>query len=319
MAVMITGVGGQDGSYLAEQLVANGQQVIGVVHPHEPQPAYLDTLRKTGSCELVPCDLADPAAFRLLLRHHSPARVYHLAAVANPRQCALKPELSHQVNVISVEVLNDWVRRDMRDARVLVVSSVAVFGRAPDVPQGEATPAAPTGEYAVQKQAVRELAAAARKDGLFFACAIPFHHESPRRTEDYVFAKVCRAAARIAKGEQRELSLGNASARRDWGYAPEYVTAMTWMLDVEAPHELILATGESHSVDELVDAAFAAAGVDHGGCVHTDETLMRVDDPQELRGDASRAWDELGWEAGTKFQALIELMVEDALASNQGH
>lgn len=312
---MITGVGGQDGSYLAEQLVAAGQQVIGVVHPQEPQPAYLDALRKTGSCELVPCDLADPAAFRLLLRHHSPARVYHLAAVANPRQCALKPELSHQVNVISVEVLNDWVRRDMRDARVLIVSSVAVFGKAPGPPQNESTPAAPAGEYALQKQAVRELAVAARRDGLFFACAIPFHHESPRRTEDYVFAKVCRAAVRIARGEQQELSLGNTSALRDWGYAPEYVTAMAWMLDVEAPHELVLATGESHSVDELVDAAFSAAGIDPGGCIHTDETLMRVDDPQELRGDASRAWDELGWEASTKFNVLVELMVRATLAT----
>jgi len=313
---MVTGVGGQDGSYLAEQLVAAGQQVIGVVHPHEPQPAYLDVLRTTGSCELVPSDLADPAAFRLLLRHHSPTRVYHMAAVANPRQCALKPELSRKVNVTSVDVLCDWVRRDMREARVLVVSSVAVFGKAPG-PQNENTPAAPAGEYAQQKQAVREIAAAARGDGLFFACAIPFHHESPRRTEDYVFAKVCRAAARIARGEQRELSLGNTSARRDWGYAPEYATAMAWMLDVEAPHELVLATGESHSVNELVGAAFAAAGIDSGGCVHTDETLMRVDDALDLRGDASRAWQELDWEASTKFSMLVELMVKEALESRQ--
>jgi GDPmannose 4,6-dehydratase len=311
--VLVTGVGGQDGSYLAEQLVAAGQQVIGVVHPHEPQPAYLDALRTTGSCELVPCDLADPAAFRLLLRHHSPTRVYHLAAVANPRQCALKPELSRKVNVTSVEVLNDWVRRDMRDARVLVVSSVAVFGKVAESPQNENTSAAPAGEYAQQKQAVRELAAAARKDGLFFACAIPFHHESPRRTDEYVFAKVCRGAARIARGEQQEISLGNTNACRDWGYAPEYVTAMTWMLDVEAPHELVLATGESHSVRELVDAAFAAAGIEPGDCVHTDETLMRVDDALELQGDASRAWRELGWEAGTRFKLLVELMVKAAL------
>jgi GDPmannose 4,6-dehydratase len=317
VAVLVTGAGGQDGSYLTEQLAAGGTQVVAAVHPDEPLPQYALELRERGMCELVACDLTDPVAFRQLLRFHQPERVFHLAAVSHPVVCERDPQRSRAVNVTSTEVLTDWVRRDSHATRALVISSAAAFGQAEQSPQSELTPMQPLDEYGRQKQEVRRLATQARQDGRYVACAIPFNHESPRRPPEFVFAKVCRAAARISRGRQSELRLGNTAARRDWGYAPEYVTAMLWMLDVEEPLELVLATGEHHSVQELVSAAFAHVGIEPAEHLASDATLFREDDPPALVGDASRAWQELGWEAKTRFAALVRLMMEAALAAEQ--
>jgi len=314
VSVLITGISGQDGSYLAEQLLAEGHQLTGLIMPSEKLPPYIEQMRRVGGCELMHCDLADPAAFRHLLRTQRPQKVFHLAAVSQPAKCASDPATSRAINVTSVEVLCDWLRREQPSARVLVVSSSAIFGDTGLQPKGEQAPLYPQNEYGRQKQAVRQLAAQARAEGHYVACAIPFNHESERRPEDFVFAKVCHSAARIRCKLQERLTLGDTSPVRDWGYAPEYATAMRWMLDIDKPTELVLATGEGHSVAELVDAAFGYLGLDVHRYVMSDPALRRAGDPQHSVGDASRAWEELGWEAVTRFEALVQTLTDAALA-----
>ena len=312
MHVLITGINGQDGSYLAEQLQAAGHVPTGVIPPHEPVQPYLQDASGKPLYRLEHCDLAEPAELRKLLRALKPERVFHLAAMSFPPQCEREPELSRKINVTSVEVLCEWLHRDSPASRALVCSSAAVFGAAP-VPQSEATPAAPGNEYGRQKQRVRELAAQARKDSLFVACAIPFNHESERRPERFAFAKICCGAARIARGKQELLELGNLDPVRDWGYAPEYVQGLSWMLDMPQPLELVLATGEGHSVRELVDAAFAEAGADPALFVRADPGLLRGHDPSRSVGDPARALEELNWEAHTKFADLVKRLVRAQL------
>jgi GDPmannose 4,6-dehydratase len=315
VSILITGVTGQDGSYLAEQFCAAGEQVIGLVHPHDTLPAPLVALQARTGLTLAPCELADPAQFRHALKALEPKRVFHLAAQSQPLACERDPLGSRNVNVVSCEVLVEWLRREQHGGRVLLVASAAVFGSRAAAPQSEATPSQPDSEYGRQKQAVRELAAAARQDGMFVACALPFNHESERRSEDFVFAKVCNSVARIALGQQLGLRLGALAPRRDWGYAPEYTLAMAWMLDVAAPLELVLGTGESHSVEDLARLACAAADVDYAGAVASDLAVAAEHDPgiPELCANPALAWKELGWEAQTKFAGLVERLVGAAL------
>lgn len=309
MPWLITGVCGQDGSYLAEQLIAAGQQITGLIHPHERVPPYIEELVKTAKLELAPCDLAEPAGFRHLLRRLAPERVFHLAAMSHPLTCEQKPELSMQVNVVSVEVICDWQKRDKPDARLLLPSSAVIFGQPEESPQNENTPVNPKGVYGWQKQQVRNMAAQARKAGMFAACPILYNHESPRRTEDFVVPKVCASAVRIAQGKQATLQLGNLYARRDWGYAPEYTVAMAWMLDVREPLELVLATGRAHSVGELAELAFGEAGLNWREYVESSAELHRGGEEAVIAGDADLAWQELGWEAGTHLPELVQLLV----------
>jgi GDPmannose 4,6-dehydratase len=307
-------VTGQDGGYLAELLAAAGEHVLGLVHPHDTLPPHIVALQEQGRLTLVPCELADPAEFRHVLKEEQPGRVFHLAAQSQPLLCERDPLGSRQVNVVSCEVLVEWLRREQHDGRILLTSSAAVFGEAAAAPQNEATPSNPDSEYGRQKQLVRELAAAARKEGLFVACAIPFNHESERRSEDFVFAKVCNSVARIAQGRQLGLRLGSLSPRRDWGYAPEYVQALAWMLDIPQPQELVLGTGESHSVEELARLACSVAGLEYAEVVSADPVLVIEHAPgiAELRADAGLAWKELGWEAQTRFAELVERLVKAA-------
>lgn len=312
---LITGVTGQDGSYLAEQLLASGADVIGVIYPREKLPPYFDGLGLRDRCELVGCDLSDPHEFRMLLRDRKPDRVYHLAAQSSPAVCEEQPQESRQLNVTSVEVLVDWIKRELPGCRALVASSAAIFGYPAESPQTEETLKAPVNEYGRQKLAVLELAQQAVAEGLFVACAIPYNHESPRRREDFVISKIVNSAARIAAGLQRELTLGNVSARRDWGYAPEYVEAYSWMLDVERPHSLILATGKSHSVAEAAKLAFGRLGLDAEAYVHADPASRTLSEAHESVGQSNKAWRELGWEARVEFPQLIEILIKAAVES----
>jgi GDPmannose 4,6-dehydratase len=297
-------VTGQDGSYLAEQLGQIGRRCTGLIHPHEALPGYTAAGAERHALTLVPCDLGDPAEFRQVLRKLQPDVVFHLAALSQPAQCEREPRLARQVNVISCEVLVEWQRRDSPGARVLLCSSATIFGTSPQ-PLSESSLVAPRGEYARQKLEVRELATQARGDGQFVACAIPFNHESERRPEDFVFAKVCNSVARIALGQQQFLNLGDLSACRDWGYAPEYVEAMRWMLDVDQPCELILGTGRCHSVNELADVACAEAEIPR-------ETVTgRVGSGD---ADPRQAAQELGWEAQVPFHVLVKQLTRAALA-----
>ena len=305
---------GQDGSYVAELLVRTDAKVIGTLDPHSSIPAYNDRLQRSGKLSLLACDIGDTVAFRHLLRELQPNRVFHLGAISTAREAADNAVISQRVNVASVETLIDWVKRDAPGARVLTMSSAAIFGDSPG-PHNERTPTRPMDEYGRQKLLVRDLSTDARRAGLYFACAIPFNHESPRRDERFVFAKVCRGAARIARDAQTKLVLGNLEARRDWGYAPEYCEALVSMLMTEYPQELVLATGEAHSVRELVEAAFSKAGVaDLEEHVESDFMLQRAAD-YDLVGDSSRAGEVIGWQARTKFLELVDIMMRHAMGA----
>jgi GDPmannose 4,6-dehydratase len=313
MTVLITGVSGQDGSFLAEQLVAQGQRVTGTVSHGEVLPPYIAALQQRRMLDLLACDLSQPAEWRRLLRELKPQLVYHMAAQSSPRVSAEDELSSTMINVGSGEALCDWIRRDSPLSRALLVSSSAIFGNPAESPQREATPKAPVDVYGRQKLAVYEMAADARRLGRFIACAIPFNHESPRRSESFVFQKVCRGAALIKLGLASGLALGDLQSARDWGYAPEYAAAMASMLQTEQPGEFVLATGEAHSVAELVERAFAAVALNPAQYVRSELTLHRDTDFSAAVGDSSLAGEVLGWSARTRFAELVVLMVAAAL------
>lgn len=325
MSILVSGVSGQDGSYLAESLIAKPPEggdgrplrTIGIVRPGDPIPPYVAELQRRG-LGLAACDIADSGAWRRLLRETAPQRVYHCAGLSVPGAVNADPRLAGQVNVASAVALLDWQAKDAHKARVLLVSSSSVFGRPAESPQNEDTPPAPIDEYGRQKQRLRELAREARDRGFFCACAIPFNHESPRHSEDFVLPKICRSAARIKLGRQELLRLGDLSARRDWGYAPEYAQGLRWFLEAQDPIEAILATGEAHSVGEALALAFARCGLDPDKQAAWDATLMRPNDFSASVGDAARAKRELGWSPKSRFADLVVLLVDAALADLGG-
>lgn len=319
MPIMVTGAAGQDGGYLCELLLGAGQEIVPVIHPKEQLPVHFNAISSNPLSRVESCDLADPATMRHLLREIKPSKVFHLAALSHPGFCADNPILSQAVNVTSAEVIVDWLQRDGRSTKLLLVSSAAIFGHPQESPQTEQTPENPIGLYGKQKQALRGLAKHARAQGLFVSCAIPYNHESPRRTEDFVIAKIVNSVARIKLGQQERLELGDLTPRRDWGYAPEYVQAFTWMLEVPEPSELIIATGETNSVGAAANLALECAGLDPGVHLASDPNLRRQDDPQDSVGDPSKAWRELGWEAKTKFAALVPLLFKFAIDRHQAN
>ncbi|MCB1186849.1 GDP-mannose 4,6-dehydratase [bacterium] len=313
MSTLITGIEGQDGGYLAELLLEQGERVIGTVRPGLALPAETLALESNRNCELTSIDMLNLAGLRTMLRNTQPDRIVHLAAASRPAMCEADPIESRTINVSSAEVILDWVHREKPQCRVLLLSSSAIFGDPLTEPQDEATERRPINEYGRQKLEVSKLAKSAREQGMFVSCAIPFNHESPRRSEDFVFAKIVNSAARISLGQQDRLELGALNARRDWGYAPEFVKAFAWMLEVEKPLELVLATGELHSVQELVDSVFDELKLDRARHLRHSEDLLRQGDPREQVGNPARAWTELGWEPTVKFRELWRLMLADAL------
>ena len=313
MSTLITGIAGQDGSLLAQLLLNAGEVVIGTVRPGSAASAEVRELERHRKCELSGVDMSNLAGLRVLLRNTRPDRVVHLAAISRPQACEDHPIESHTINVSSTEVILDWQRRDQPQARVLLMSSSAIFGDPVEEPQSETTARRPINEYGRQKLEVARLAEQARSEGLFAACAIPFNHESPRRSEDFVFSKIINSAARISLGMQDRLVLGAINTRRDWGYAPEFVKAFAWMLEVDKPLELVLATGELHGVGELVQDVFAELGLDLRRHLKHSDDLLRSGDPLEQVGDPTRAWNELGWEPATKYEQLWRLLLDAAL------
>ena len=313
VSTLITGIEGQDGGYLAELLLEQGTRVIGTVRPGLALPPETQALDAHRNCEHTSLDMLNLGGLRSLLRQLQPTRVIHLAALSRPVQCEEQPIESHTINVASAEVIVDWLRRDSPQSRVLLLSSSAIFGDPLTEPQNEETERRPINTYGRQKLEVSRLAQAAREEGLYVSCAIPFNHESPRRSEDFVFAKIVNSAARISLGLQQQLELGALNARRDWGYAPDFARAFAWMLEVERPLELVLATGELHSVLELVDAVFTELGLEHARHLRHSADLLRAGDPKEQVGDPARAWVELGWEPEVKFAGLWKLMLDSAL------
>jgi GDPmannose 4,6-dehydratase len=307
---LITGIDGQDGSYLAELLLDRGYDVWGTVRG-DPGASRPNLEASRDRLTLLTCDLHDAAALPDALDRCRPRELYNLAATTFVPGSWDDPVGTVEVNATAVTAMLDAVRRDHRDTRVYQASSSEVFGVPDAAPQTEDTPLRPVNPYGIAKLHAQLSAGAYRaRDELHVSVGITYNHESPRRPPTFVTRKVTRAAAAIKLGLERELVLGDLDARRDWGYAGDYVDAMWRMLQRDAGDDYVLATGRTRTVRELVDVAFAHAGVDPAQHVRVDPGLVRPERGAERCGDPSRARDRLGWEPRMPFEAMIAAMVD---------
>lgn len=314
MRVLVTGISGQDGSYLAEALVGRGDDVHGVSRrPADPHPnlaAVRDRVR------LHAVDLADARATSDLLRRLEPDCVFHLAAQSFIGAAEAD---GMGFNVSSTMTLLEGLHRHTPGARFLLAGSAAQLAGASVSPQSEATPRAPLSVYGLSKQLASEAVAFFReRRGLRAATAILYNHESPRRPPEFLSRKLVRAAVRISRGLEQTVDVGDLDARRDWGWAPEYADAMIRMVELDTPEDLVLATGVPHSVQEMAEAAFAAVGLEAGPHLVVRDELRRGKEPILLVGDPRRAGAVLGWEARTPFHEVIRRMVQAELAATGG-
>lgn len=310
---LITGITGQDGSYLAEFLLAQGYEVIGMLR----RSSTLNFQRIEhiqDQLTLVSGDLMDQISLIRLLESHRPHEIYNLAAQSFVPASWKQPVLTGNVTALGVTRLLDAIRLVDPDIRFYQASSSEMFGKVRAVPQDEQTPFHPRSPYGVAKVYGHWITVNYRESYDLYACSgICFNHESPRRGHEFVTRKIARAAARIKRGRQQELRLGNLEAQRDWGYAPDYVRAMWLMLQQDEPADYVLATGSTHTVQRFAELAFAAVDLDWSAYVVQDSRFMRPADVDLLVGDPTRAKAEIGWEATTSFEELVRIMVEAEL------
>jgi GDPmannose 4,6-dehydratase len=311
---LITGVTGQDGSYLAEFLLEKDYEVVGMVRrastPHYQRIAHLDS-RLT----LVEGDLLDQVSLIGILREHQPQEVYNLAAQSFVPTSWAEPVLTGEFTALGVTRVLDAIRMVDPSIRFYQASSSEMFGKVREVPQTEHTPFYPRSPYGVAKVYGHWITINYRESyDLFAVSGILFNHESPRRGLEFVTRKVTRAAARIKLGLDDTLPMGNLDALRDWGFAGDYVRAMWLMLQQDEPDDYVIATGVRHSVRELLDHAFGILGLNYEDYVVIDPRFLRPADVIDLVGDASKARRKLGWEPTVTFEQLIEMMVEHDLA-----
>lgn len=310
----VTGVGGQDGSYLAEELLAAGYAVHGLSAPG-------DRGHHTEGVVLHTADLRDTAAIGVLLQEIVPDQVYNLAGISSVAASWERPVETAEVNAVGALGLLEAARRvvETTGKRVAFVqaASAEVFGEPAETPQDEGTPIRPVNPYGMSKAFAHQAAAVYRTHGVHACSLILYNHESPRRPGGFVTRKITSTAAAIAQGRADELALGNLDARRDWGWAPDYVHAMRLAAEHPEPGDYVIATGEGHSVREFVAAAFARAGVaDWQRYVRVDPAFLRPADPTELRGDAGKARRVLGWTPSVTFDELVARMVEADLEAS---
>jgi GDPmannose 4,6-dehydratase len=308
----ITGIGGQDGSYLSELLLDRDYEVIGLVR--DAQVEYSNLAGVRDRVELVQADLLDHDALVALLRAHGPHEIYNLASPSFVPRSWDHPVETAEFAAVGVTSLLEAVRGVDDTIRVYQASSSEIFGEPKEVPQTEDTPLAPVTPYGVAKAYGHFIVGSYRRRyGIHASCGILYNHESPRRPETFLPSKVAHAVAAIAAGRQSELTLGDLSAERDWGYARDYVEAMWRMVQQDAPDDYVIATGETHSVQELVEIAFAHVGLDWHEHVRTDEALKRgTAELHRLVGDPARAHERLGWQPTVTFAELVELLVDAA-------
>lgn len=307
---LITGISGQDGSYLAERLLGDGYRVVGVARdPGAAATGWLAPI--AGRIELLRGDVTDAASLAAAVRDSVPDEVYHLAAESVAHGSWDDPERAGNVTALGTTRLLEAVRREAPGARVAVACSSEIFGVAGRSPQDESTPVHPRSPYGAAKAYGHAITGAYRTHHGIFACsAVLYNHESPRRPVGFVTRKVSEAAARIARGRATELRLGNLDAVRDWGYAPEYMDALVRMLQAEAPDDYVVGTGHGHTVRELCDAAFRFVGLDWRDHVIEDQRFWRPAESVSLVANPARAASRLGWTATTGLLRLAALMVE---------
>ena len=315
---LITGITGQDGSFLAELLLEMGYEVTGLVHGelNERPLGCSEHLRER--LNLLAGDLLDPASLRVAVEEARPHELYHLASPSFIPASWERPADTLRAIVGSTAVLLEAVRDMDPNARVWMAASGAMFGDAPESPQSESTPCRPTSPYAIAKLASHQLVGAMRThDGLYACSGITFNHESERRPERFVTRAVTRAAAQIKLGLAEEVTLGDLSAVRDWSFAGDVMRGAWLTLQQERPGDYVLASGVGHTVAELAQTAFACVGLEAERYVRVDPKLVRAPEKTESVGDSSRARERLGWEPRVSFEQLVERMVQADLRSLQ--
>jgi len=316
---LITGIGGQDGSLLAELLLDRGYEVYGLVRrPVSARYENLDGIR--DRVELIQADLLDQLALVEVLRGCRPHEVYNLASPSFVPMSWKQPVVTAEFAAVGVTSLLEAIRAADDSIRVYQASSSEIFGEPAEVPQTEQTPLAPVTPYGVAKAYGHFIVRSYRRRyGLHASGGILYNHESSRRPLDFLPSKVANAAASISLGLSGELWLGDLDARRDWGYAGDYVRAMWLMLQQDAPDDYVIATGELHSVHELVELAFEHVDLDWERYVQIDQSLRRgAAELYDLVGDASKARRKLGWEPDVRFSELVRLLVEAELERLRG-
>ncbi|HEU4631123.1 MAG TPA: GDP-mannose 4,6-dehydratase [Gemmatimonadaceae bacterium] len=313
-SALITGITGQDGSYLAELLLAKGYRVVGVVR-RSSTTTYDRIGHLLDRLELVSADLLDQHSLVEAVQHAKPDEVYNLAAQSFVQTSWSQPVLTGEFTALGVTRALEAVRKAAPHARFYQASSSEMFGKVVETPQRESTPFYPRSPYGVAKVYGHWITVNYRESYGLFACSgILFNHESPRRGLEFVTRKVTDAAARIKLGLQRELRLGNLEARRDWGFAGDYVDAMWRMLQRDEPTDYVVGTGETHSVRELCEVAFACVGLDYREHVVQDPAFFRPAEVDLLVADPAKARAELDWRPTVDFRQLVEMMVEADLA-----
>jgi len=307
---LITGITGQDGSYLAELLLEKGYEVHGMVRRSSTE-SFERIAHLQGRIHLHQADLLDPSSLVTLLREVRPAELYNLAAQSFVPTSWLQPSLTGEFTALGVTRILDAIRIVDPEIRFYQASSSEMFGKVNESPQRETTPFYPRSPYAVAKLFGHWITVNYRESfGLFAVSGILFNHESPRRGREFVTRRIAEGVARIKLGLQRDLLLGNLDARRDWGYALEYVDAMWRMLQRDEPTDYVIGTGVQHSVRDFVDAAFAHVGLDPKDFVRVEKTLLRPAEVDTLLADPTKARETLGWTARTPFPDLVRILVE---------
>lgn len=323
---LITGITGQDGSYLTELLLDKGYEVHGIIrrtstfNTDRIDHVYIDPHDPGAKLFLHYGDLTDGTTLRRILEEVQPQEIYNLGAQSHVRVSFDSPEYtvdSVGMGVLRIlEAIRDYQKRTDTEVRFYQAGSSEMFGRVQAVPQSETTPFYPRSPYACAKVYGHWQTLNHRESYGMFACnGILFNHESPRRGETFVTRKITRAVARIVAGTQQELYLGNLDSKRDWGYAKDYVQAMWLMLQQEEPDDYVVATGETHSIREFLDVAFNYVNLNWNDYVRFDPRYLRPAEVDLLIGDPAKAKQKLGWEPSVTFEGLVKLMVDADLAA----
>ena len=308
--VLILGIGGQDGSYLSEFLLDRGYRVVGTVPDFDP--VNIDRIRHLlDRIEIVQDDLLDQDRLEKIFRDHHPDEVYNFAANSVLAASFQQPILATMVLAMGVTRILEAIRKITPEARFFQASSSEIFGKPTEVPQSETTPFHPRNPYGVSKVYGHLMTMTYRENYNLYACSgILYNHESPRRSPEFVTRKITLAAAKIKLGLAKELRLGNLDARRDWGFAGDYVRAMWLMLQQPQSDDYVLATGETHSVRELCEEAFSHLGLDYSEYVVKEEECFRPPETAQLVGNPAKARRVLGWKPKVSFRDLVRMMVE---------
>lgn len=312
---LITGITGQDGSYLAEFLLEQGYEVIGMVR-RSSTINFERIAHIQNKITIVSGDLMDQISIIDIIKTHRPSEVYNLAAQSFVQTSWVQPVFTGEVTALGVTRVLDAIRLVDPDIRFYQASTSEMFGKVHESPQSESTPFYPRSPYGVAKLYGHWITVNYRESYNLYACSgICFNHESPRRGHEFVTRKIARAAVRIKHRLDKELRLGNLDAQRDWGYAPDYVRGMWLILQQDQPEDFVLATGHTHSVREFTELAFTYLGLDYKEFVIQDPVYMRPADVELLVGNPQKAQQKLGWQTMTSFEQLVRLMVDAEIMS----